>query len=444
MNLSQEYFDFAGLIEDIDQIVYPQAREKNIRYEIYHEEPLDQHYVGDPLRVKQILLNLLSNALKFTPTDGMIQVNIKEQKRTNGFSYIRFCVRDSGIGMSKEFCSRIFQPFEQESPETARNNVGSGLGLSIVYNLVQLMGGTIEVESEKHKGAVFTVIIPLRLVEDDEQKERQRKQQELLNGLAVLVVDDDPAVGGQCIEILKDAGANPVWVDSGFKALEEVGHRLGQGTYYDIALIDWQMPDMDGVETARQIRSLVGPDTTIIMISAYDWDFIEEDARKAGVDCFIPKPLFRNSLFGAFAGAVKGSRPVEEKAEKPDFDNCRILLAEDNELNREIAKTLLKMHGMEVDAAQNGQEAFELFEENGQDYYQAVLMDIRMPVMDGLGATRAIRGLDRPDAGRIPILAMTANAFEEDRIAAMKAGMTGYLVKPLDIEMVLDEIRKYV
>ena len=146
---------------------------------------------------------------------------------------------------------------------------------------------------------------------------------------------------------------------------------------------------------------------------------------------FIPKPLFRNSLFGAFAGAVKGSRPVEEKAEKPDFDNCRILLAEDNELNREIAKTLLKMHGMEVDAAQNGQEAFELFEENGQDYYQAVLMDIRMPVMDGLGATRAIRGLDRPDAGRIPILAMTANAFEEDRIAAMKAGMTGYLVKPL-------------
>ena len=444
MNLSQEYFDFAGLIEDIDQIVYPQAREKNIRYEIYHEEPLDQHYVGDPLRVKQILLNLLSNALKFTPTDGMIQVNIKEQKRTNGFSYIRFCVRDSGIGMSKEFCSRIFQPFEQESPETARNNVGSGLGLSIVYNLVQLMGGTIEVESEKHKGAVFTVIIPLRLVEDDEQKERQRKQQELLNGLAVLVVDDDPAVGGQCIEILKDAGATPVWVDSGFKALEEVGHRLGQGTYYDIALIDWQMPDMDGVETARQIRSLVGPDTTIIMISAYDWDFIEEDARKAGVDCFIPKPLFRNSLFGAFAGAVKGSRPVEEKAEKPDFDNCRILLAEDNELNREIAKTLLKMHGMEVDAAQNGQEAFELFEENGQDYYQAVLMDIRMPVMDGLGATRAIRGLDRPDAGRIPILAMTANAFEEDRIAAMKAGMTGYLVKPLDIEMVLDEIRKYV
>ena len=444
MELSQEYFDFAELIGEIDQIVYPQAQEKKIRYEIYHEEPLEQYYMGDSLRVKQILLNLLSNALKFTSADGLIQIHIQEQKRTNGFSYIRFCVRDSGIGMSKEFRSRIFQPFEQESPEAARNNVGSGLGLSIVYNLVQLMGGTIEVESEKNKGAAFTVTIPLKLVEDDEQKERQRKQQELLNGLAVLVADDDPVVGCQCTEILKDAGANSVWVDSGFKAVEEVERQLRHGRYYDIALIDWQMPDMDGVETARRIRRLVGPDTTIIMISAYDWSFIEEDARKAGVDCFVPKPLFRNSLFDAFAGAVRRSHPEEERVEKTDFHHCRILLAEDNELNREIAKTLLEMYGMEVEAARDGQEAVALFRDNAPDYYQAVLMDIRMPVMNGMEATRSIRGLERGDAGQIPILAMTANAFEEDRMAAMEAGMTGYLVKPLDIKVVLDELKKYV
>ena len=299
-------------------------------------------------------------------------------------------------------------------------------------------------ESEKNKGAAFTVTIPLKLVEDDEQKERQRKQQELLNGLAVLVADDDPVVGCQCTEILKDAGANSVWVDSGFKAVEEVERQLRHGRYYDIALIDWQMPDMDGVETARRIRRLVGPDTTIIMISAYDWSFIEEDARKAGVDCFVPKPLFRNSLFDAFAGAVRRNHPEEERVEKTDFHHCRILLAEDNELNREIAKTLLEMYGMEVEAARDGQEAVALFRDNAPDHYQAVLMDIRMPVMNGMEATRSIRGLERGDAGQIPILAMTANAFEEDRMAAMEAGMTGYLVKPLDIKVVLDELKKYI
>ena len=444
MELAQEYFDFTELIGEIDQIIYPQAREKKIQYEIYHEEPLEQYYIGDPLRVKQVLMNLLSNALKFTAADGNIQILIQEQKRTNGFSYVQFCVKDTGIGMSREFRSRIFQPFEQESSESARNNVGSGLGLSIVYNLIQLMGGTIEVESEKNKGTVFTVTVPLRLVEDDEQKEQQRKQQELLKGLDVLVVDDDPVVGCQCSAILKDAGANTVWMDSGYKAVEEVKRFLRDGRYYHIALIDWQMPDMDGVETARRIRHLVGPDTTIIMISAYDWSYIEEEARGAGVDYFIPKPLFRNSLYGAFVGAMEKNHPEEILVEKTDFNNCRILLAEDNELNREIAKTLLEMHGIKVETARDGQEALNLFAHNSQDYYSGVLMDIRMPVMNGLDATRSIRALKRVDAARIPILAMTANAFEEDKMTALEAGMTGYLVKPLDIEVVLEELRKYM
>lgn len=444
MDLTSEYFDFTELIGEIDQIIYPQAREKRIRYEIYHQEPLEQYYIGDALRVKQVLMNLLSNALKFTMEGGSIQICIQEQKRTNGFSYIQFCVKDTGIGMSKEFRTRIFQPFEQESPEVARNNVGSGLGLSIVYNLVQLMGGTIEVESEKNKGTAFTATIPLKLVEDDRQKEQQRKQKELMKGLDVLVVDDDPVVGCQCTEILRDAGAVCVWVDSGSRAVEEVNHYLKNGKYYHIAMIDWQMPDMDGVETARRIRGLVGPDTTIIMISAYDWTVIEQEARGAGVDYFISKPLFRSSIYDAFAGAVDRTLPAAEKVEKTDLRHCRVLLAEDNELNREIAKTLLEMHGMEVETAHDGQEALDLFEKNEAGYYDAVLMDIRMPVMDGLEATRSIRALARPDGGKVPILAMTANAFEEDKVTAYKAGMTGYLVKPLDIDLVLDELKKFV
>lgn len=444
MELAQEYFDFTELIGEIDQIIYPQAREKQIQYEIYHEEPLEQYYIGDALRIKQVLMNLLSNALKFTAGGGSIQIYIQEQKRTNGFSYIRFCVKDTGVGMSKEFRTRIFQPFEQESPEVARNNVGSGLGLSIVYNLIQLMGGTIEVESEKNRGTAFTVAIPLRLAEDDEKREEQRKQQELLKGLEVLIVDDDPVVGCQCTEILKDAGADTLWVDSGFKAVDAVECHMKDGQYYDIAVIDWQMPDMDGVETARRIRGLVGHDTTIIMISAYDWSNIEEEARGAGVDYFIPKPLFRNSIYDAFAGAILRSHSAEEKLEKADFHDCLILLAEDNELNREIAKTLLEMYGMAVETAVDGHEALELFQRSPVHHYDAVLMDIRMPVMNGLEATRAIRGLKRPDAVRVPILAMTANAFEEDKLIAFEAGMTGYLVKPLDIEAVLQEISKYI
>lgn len=444
MELAQEYFDFTELISEIDQIIYPQAMERQIRYEIYHQEPLEQYYIGDALRVKQVLMNLLSNSLKFTDSGGSVQIYIQEQKRTNGFAYIQFCVKDTGVGMSKEFRSRIFQPFEQESLEIARNNVGSGLGLSIVYNLIQLMGGTIEVESEKNRGTAFTATIPLKLADDDEQKEQQRKQQELLNGLDVLVADDDPVVGCQCTEILKAAGANTTWVDSGMKAVEAVKRYLLNGQYYNIAMIDWQMPDMNGVETARRIRRLVGPDTTIIMISAYDWGSIENEARGAGVDYFIPKPLFKSSIYDAFAGAVDKKRPTEEKLEKMEFDSRRILLADDNELNREIAKTLLEMYGMTVETAKDGRETLTMFQQNGPGYYDAVLMDIRMPVMDGLESTRSIRALERADAKKIPILAMTANAFEEDKVTAYEAGMTGYLVKPLDIELVLGELNKYM
>lgn len=443
MELAHEYFDFAGLMGEVDLIIYPQAEERQIEYIIYHKEPLEQCYIGDPLRLKQILLNLLSNSLKFTRPGGMIRIRIEERKRTNGFSCLQFEIEDTGIGMSKEFCKRMFMPFEQETSEFARNNVGSGLGLSIVYNLVQLMGGSIDVESEKNKGTLFTVTLPFKLAEDDEEMERQRKKRELLKGLSVLVADDDPAVGGQACDILEKAGARSLWVDSGFRAVEEVERLLAEGKYYHIAMIDWKMPDMDGVETARRIRALVGPDTTIIMISAYDWSRIEDEARSAGVDCFIAKPLFRSTIYDAFSQAMDRGRSAAERPVRENFSGLRVLLADDNELNREIARTLLEMQGMEVETARDGKEAVDLYRDKGPGYYTAVFMDIRMPVMDGLEATRAIRAMESGGAA-LPILAMTANAFEEDRARAYAAGMSSYLVKPLDVGAVLEELKKYL
>lgn len=444
MELAHEYFDFTELMGEVDQIIYPQAEERRIEYVIYHREPLEQFYIGDPLRLKQILMNLLSNSLKFTRAGGRIEIQIEEQKRTNGFSYLRFQVKDTGIGMSREFRSRLFMPFEQEAPETARNNIGSGLGLSIVYNLVQLMGGSIEVESEKEKGSAFTVILPFKLVEDDQEVENQRKKRELLQGLAVLVVDDDPLVGSQATSILEKAGAQSLWVDSGFRAVEEVQRLLEENRHYDIAMIDWKMPDMDGVETARRIRTLVGPDTTIIMISAYDWSRIEDEARSAGVNCFISKPLFGSTIYDAFARAVDRGQENTTEQKREDFTGCRVLLADDNELNREIARTLLEMRGIEVETAEDGRETVDLYQSRGAGYFSAVLMDIRMPLMDGLEATRTIRALEDESTGSIPILAMTANAFEEDKAKAYEAGMNGYLVKPLDMEAVLDELKKHL
>ena len=441
MEIAHELFDFKAFAEELNQIIYPQTLEKEVSYEMRHREPLESHYIGDSLRMKQILMNLLSNALKFTPPGGKLGVDIREEKRANGFAYLEFMVWDNGIGMSEEFMQRIFQPFEQENPGNARNNVGSGLGLSIVYNLVQLMGGTIGVESEKDKGSTFTVTIPFQLVSDNQEREWERKRQNLLKGFEVLVVDDDPAVGRQTAVILEDIGARTVWADSGYRAVEEVQISLRQDRMFDIAMIDWKMPGIDGIETARRIRNLVGGDTMIIMITAYDWSGIEAEARAAGIDYFIAKPLFRSAIYDTFSKLDKRNPEPSGQCD-PGLAGKRFLLAEDNELNREIAVTLLEMNGAAVDTAVNGREALDFFGAREPGTYDAVLMDIRMPVMDGLEACMRIRAMDREDGASVPILAMTANAFEEDKKKAFAAGMTGYLVKPLDIRLLVEELKR--
>lgn len=447
MEIAHDLFDFRSFVDEVNQIIYPQTEEKGIHYEMRHQEPLESHYIGDSLRMKQILMNLLSNALKFTPSGGSICIDIGEQRRCNGYAYLQFIVQDNGIGMSEDFMKKIFQPFEQEAPGQARNNVGSGLGLSIVYNLVQLMGGSVNVESSKQTGSSFTITIPFQLVSDDEEKEWERKRQNLLKGFRVLVVDDDPAIGKQAAVILEDIGARTFYADSGFRAVEEVKRGVREKWMFDIAMIDWKMPGMDGIETARRIRRMVGPDTMIIMITAYDWSNIEKEAREAGIDYFIAKPLFRSTLYDTFSKLEKSEleeMQAEEKGTETDtLEGQHILLVEDNELNQEIARTLLEMNGVTVDVACNGKEAVDCFERQEPWTYQAILMDIRMPVMDGLEATRRIRALNREDAASVPILAMTANAFEEDKKTAYSAGITGYLVKPLDFSNLIEELKKY-
>lgn len=445
MIMNKNKFDFTEFISTLSSLIAPQANEKGLHFEVHHKEPLEQFYMGDVLRLNQILMNLLSNALKFTQTGGSIVIGIEETKRLNGFAYMRFSIEDTGIGMSEEFMKKIYQPFEQEGVDIARNKVGSGLGLSIVYNLVQLMNGTIEVESEKGKGTTFIISIPLELTDDDERREKRRKKEELLRNVQVLIVDDDQFVGEQACTILDQIGARSVWVNSGYRAVEEVRKSMEQKEPYELALIDWKMPGMDGIETTREIRKIVGPETTIIIISAYDWSSIEQDAREAGADYFISKPLFQLTITETLYQLDFKKSSAESKKMKVNkyhLDGKKILLVEDNELNMEIAKSFLELQNIIVDTAENGKIAVEMFAKSEPEEYMAILMDIRMPVMDGLESTKNIRALERADASWIPIVAMSANAFEEERNIALSAGMNGYLVKPVDMDSLFGMLEK--
>ena len=445
VEIASTRFDFIDLITEINTIFHPQAATGGITYAVYHEEPLDRCYEGDVLRVKQILANLLSNALKFTPAGGAVSLRIRERERAHGFASLEFQVEDTGQGMTNEFLQRIFQPFEQESTEIARNKVGTGLGLSIVHSLVQLMGGTISVQSEKNRGTVFTVILPLRCVRNDLEAEKRRQSRELLKGLQILVVDDDPLVGEQVSLIMQDIGAQAHWVDSGFKAVQCVREARDSGQRYHVAFVDWLMPGMDGVETTRRLRTIVGPETTIIIITAYDLSSVESEARAAGADGFITKPLFQSTL----CDAVLHCHPeqVSEAAAAAvgaDFAGRRVLLVEDNEINMEIARALLEMNDIEVDCAENGRIALDKVMQHPAGHYHCVFMDIRMPVMDGLDATRAIRALPGSYAANLPIIALSANVFEEDKLIASTAGMNDYLAKPMELSKLSAVLKRWL
>ena len=439
VSIINEEFDFRSFVEGISSLIYPQAKNKNIVFDLNIEGVVDERYRGDPLRLNQVLINILSNALKFTPEWRSVHLSIRETRRMRDRAYLQFIVRDTGIGMEKGLLERIFEPFEQGGASISHSYGGSGLGLAISSNLISLMNGHISVSSTPGVGSEFVVELPLLTVPDNTPK-----QDVSLEDIRVLVVDDDLVTCEHTTLILNRIGVDAEYVTSGKAAVTRVKSALQRHTCYNIALVDWKMPDMDGVETARSIRRIVGPDTLVIIMSAYDWTEIEARAREAGVDFFISKPIFQSVVQDVLLKATRRRQSADTlPVQKEDFAGRRILLVEDNEINMEIARTLLEFRNASVDGACNGQQAVEMFRSSPQNHYDAVLMDVRMPVMDGIAATQAIRGLDRADAATVPILAMTANAFAEDIERSRKAGMNEHLAKPIEPETLYARLASY-
>jgi len=431
MLLKNDRFTFRDFVSGINTIIYNQTSVKGLDYECIVSNEIDESYIGDAMKLQQVLINVLGNAVKFTKK-GKVSLEIAQLSKTDKVSKLRFIVNDTGCGISEENIEKIFRPFEQVDTSTTTSFGGTGLGLAITKNLVNLMGGVIRVRSIVGVGSEFTIDIPLTI---DDSIVVQPKTFYNLEKLHTLVVDDDIIICEQTSSILKDIGMIGEWVTSGHEAVERVRINSEKAAFYDFILIDWKMPDMDGIETTRQIRSIVGPDVTIIIISAYDWEAIEADAKAAGANMLISKPLFKSTLISAFQKAKGNAEKEPLKEIGFDFTGKRIMLVEDNQINAEIAKALLEAKHFMVEVAPNGLKALEMFTKTPVGFYDAILMDVRMPIMDGLQATNNIRHWSKDDAKTIPIIAMTANAFDEDVEKSRAAGMNAHLSKPIEPEI---------
>ena len=429
--IARSPFDFQGMIRGLGVMFTPQAAQRQLTFRIEMEEHLPAHFVGDELRINQILMNLLGNAVKFTTPGGQVTLRVSRERARDDVTLVRFEVEDTGIGISKEFQERIFDPFEREGPAPGGSLEGTGLGMTITKNLVQLMGGQIFLESELGKGTRFIVELPLEVEEDGVLTP---VSESTFCAMRVLIADDDIITCEHTQQMLRQLGiGSTAWVTSGEQLLQEIRESQDRDEAYDVVLLDWKMPDMDGLETAKALRDLFSSEIRMVLMSACDWSEIEEAARSVGVKYFLSKPLFPQQLQTVLVNLIQ-ERPVKAAPREIRFSGERVLLVEDNEINLEIAQTFLEMRGLRVDTAQNGQEALDRMAHSEPGAYQVILMDIRMPVMDGIAATRAIRALDHPDAGQIPIVAMTANAFQEDAAHASQIGMNGYLTKPIEPE----------
>ena len=420
-----------------------ECRENHLEYHCHIKGEVDDYYIGDNMKLRQILINILGNAVKFTPEGGKVSLDIERIARYEGLSTLRFIISDTGIGMSEEFLPHIFDTFAQEN-SSANNKFGSsGLGLAITRSLVEMMNGTIQVASTKGEGSVFTVTVTLT----DSTRPGGDKAAGTFHPeeMCVLIVDDDPIACEHAKLVLEKAGFSSEQASSGEKAVEMVRLRHARRNPYNLILMDWQMPGMDGVEATRQIREIVGTASAIIILTAYSWDDILEEAVSAGVDSFLPKPLFATAIIQEFKSALeKRSANADETVVKADLEGRRILLAEDMQVNAEIMIMVLEMRGMVTDHAENGRIAVEKFTSHPEGYYDAVLMDMRMPEMDGLEATRQIRKSGRADATTIPIIALTANAFDEDVQRSLQAGLNAHLSKPVEAEALFETLETLI
>lgn len=440
MTLNMDMISLREVMDSIISIVQPQIKAKNQNFEVSIYDIKCENVYCDSVRLNQVILNLMSNAIKFTHDGGDIRTVLYQEDSDKGENYIRvhFIVKDNGIGMSPEFKEKIFESFMREDNKRVHHTEGSGLGMSITKYIIDAMGGSIEVESEQGKGSEFRITI-------DMEKATESEEEMILPKWRMLVVDDDNLLCESAVNSLKEIGVDADWCLNAEKALEMVSENNRKRTPYEIILIDWKLPGMDGIEATKLIRKEMNNNIPIILISAYDWSDIEENAKKAGVTGFISKPLFKSTLYHGlrqFSGG-KLQEESKEKTEEHKLTHMKVLLAEDNDLNWEIANELLTPLGLDMDHAENGKICLEMFEKSPVGYYSAILMDIRMPVMSGLEATEEIRKLDRSDAG-VPIIAMTADAFTEDRQKCLNAGMNAHIAKPIDVKEVERMLEKFV
>ncbi|MBQ6150994.1 MAG: response regulator [Mogibacterium sp.] len=439
MTVKKEEFSFAKALAQVNTIISGQCRDKGIDYECRVNGAVDDYYIGDEMKLRQVMINILGDAVKFTPPGGSITFVVETTARFNGKSTLRFIISDTGIGMSQDYLPKLFDAFSQEDSSSTNRFGSTGLGMAITKSIIELMNGTISVESEKNKGTTFTVTVTLT---DCDHKDIGEEEYDLQpHELCVLVIDDDPIACEHAQLVLGQVGVNCEKALSGAEGLQMALVRHARREPYDLILVDWRMPDMDGMETTRQIRAAVGNETPVIILTSYNWDDIEDQAKEAGVDTFVAKPLFAGNVLDEFREAFKkkNAKLVRKTA---DLRFRRVLLAEDVSVNAEIMIMVLSMREIQVDHAENGRIAVEKFEQHEEGYYDAILMDLRMPEMDGLEATQRIRAMDRTDAKNIPIIALTANAFDEDVQRSMQAGLNAHLSKPVEPDILFETLEE--
>ena len=435
VQLQEKECNLSELLHTMVNIIQPQARAKQLDFSVDSFDVTHEDIYADPLKLNQILINILGNAVKFTPTGGTVTFRIRQKPcAATGYATYEFTVRDTGIGMSESFIEHIFEPFERERSALQSGIEGTGLGMAITKNLVDIMGGAIRVSSEKGKGTEFVIVLDLKLQERDEASQNIAA----LAGLRALVVDDDFDTCDSVTNMLGQIGMRSEWTTSAREAELRARKACEEEDPFHTCILDLNMPELSGIEIARKLRRTVGEDVPIILMTAYDWEDVEAEAKEAGVTAFCGKPLFMSDLKAVLLRAhhLTEEHVVESRYTEEDFTGRRVLLVEDNELNREIATEILQEAGFEVDVAVDGADAVRRVEQSEENYYDIILTDIQMPVMDGYEEAITIRGLNRRDVATLPIIAMTANAFEEDKALALQCGMNGHIAKPLDIAAV--------
>jgi CheY-like chemotaxis protein len=444
ISLNEEEFNLSDSIESLLALFHAQIVSKNLELKVNIAEIEHEDVIGDGQRLSQILINIMGNAVKFTPEGGMITLDIKEKKSDiPGRGCYEFVFEDTGIGMEQDFVNRIFEPFARAADSRTAKIEGSGLGMSIAVNVARMMGGDIKVESQLGKGSKFTVMVYLKINRSTEE------DLQMLAALPVLVVDDEETACESACEILNSLEMQAEYVLSGEAAVQRLQEAHADNADFSVVILDWKMPGKDGLETAREIRAVIGEEIPIIILSAYDWTDIEQEALAAGVNAFIEKPLFKSRLTHVLKevlGIGSSENPKEELEtyQEEHYEGKRVLLTEDNELNLEVAKELLGIVGLTVEVALDGKEAVEKVSAMPAGYYDLIFMDIQMPVMNGYEAARQIRGLDRQDLKEIPIIAMTADAFASDVRKAEEAGMNGHIAKPIDIAKLEQTMKRYI